>query len=165
MVNSSMSGWRWVTTGFPQRLVLGLVLFNNFVGDMDSGIERTLTSFANDTKLYGPVNMLEGWDAMQRELDRLERWAGVNLMKFSKAKCKVLYTGQGNPKHKYSLGREWMESSPEEKDLWVPVDEKFNMTQQCACTAQKANHILGCLKRSTASRLREGILSLCSALV
>ncbi|PKU47736.1 hypothetical protein llap_1936 [Limosa lapponica baueri] len=71
----------------------------------------------------------------------------------------------GNPKHKYRLGEEWTESSPEEKDLRVLVDEKLYITQQCVLTAQKANCILGCTKRSMASRLREEILPLCSALV
>jgi len=83
---------------------------------MDSGNECTLSKFAN-TKLCGTVDTLEGRDAVQRDLDRLERQAYANLMKSNKAKCKVLHIRQGNPKHKYRLGGEWIENSPEEKDL------------------------------------------------
>ena len=67
-------------------MVLAPLLFNIFVGDMDSGIECTLSKFANDTKLCGAVNTQEGRDVIQRDLDRLERWAPANLMKFNRAK-------------------------------------------------------------------------------
>jgi len=41
-----------------------------------------------------------------RQLDRLERWARANIMKFKKPKCKVLHMDWGNPKRKYRLGKE-----------------------------------------------------------
>jgi len=132
---------------------------------MYSGTECTLSKFASNIKLCSAVDTLEGRGAIQRDLDRLERWACADLMRFNKAKCKVLHMGQGNSRHKYRLGDEGIESSPAKMILGVLVDKKLNMTQQCTLTAQRANHILGCIKSSVARRSREGILPLCSTLV
>jgi len=157
-VNVLITKWRPVMSGVPQGLVLGPALFNIFVGNMGSGIECTLSKFADNTKLSVEVDVLEGRDAIQRDLDRLERWVCVNCMKFNKPKCKVLHMGRGNPKHNYRLGGEWIENSHEKKDLGVLVDEKLNMTQQCALAALKVNLVLSCIKSSVASRSREVVL-------
>ncbi|KAF4800975.1 hypothetical protein TURU_038707 [Turdus rufiventris] len=101
---------RWTTRGMrnwldghTQRAVVNS-LMSAFPGI--SGIEHTLSRFANDTELCGAVSSLEG-----RNLDRLERWLHVNLMRVSKAKCKVLYLAEGSPKnmegvHGWEVGTE-----------------------------------------------------------
>jgi len=77
-----------------------------------------------------------------------------------KAKSKVVHMGRGNPKHIYRLGGKWIESSPEKKNTGVLVDQKLNMNQQHALTAQKGNRILSCIPSIVTSRGRERILPL-----
>ena len=107
------------------------------ISDIDDGIKCTLYTFADDTKLSSAVNILEGREAIQSDLDRLEKWAHVNIIMFNKAKCKVVHVGRGNCSCLYRLGKEPHESSLVE-DLGVLVDEKLVMSQHCALRAWKA---------------------------
>ncbi|RMC05495.1 hypothetical protein DUI87_18688 [Hirundo rustica rustica] len=93
----------------------------------------TLSKFTDDTRLCGAVDTMEGRDnGIQRDFSRLEMWAEANLMKFNKAKHKVLHLCHCNPRHTNGLGREVIESSPAKKDLGTTGDEKLHKPAVCA---------------------------------
>lgn len=78
------SSWWLVTGGVPKRSILGPVLFNIFISDLDGKMKCTLGKFADDSKLGRNVDLLEVRKTQQRDLDRLDQ--SIH-MSFSKAKC------------------------------------------------------------------------------
>ncbi|KAK4830573.1 LOW QUALITY PROTEIN: hypothetical protein QYF61_011751 [Mycteria americana] len=150
---------RWVENwlnGWAQRVLINEstphpILFNIFINDLDDGAEC--------------MPNCEEWLILQRRHpDRLKKGANRNLKKFNKENCRVLHLGRNNPMHQYMLGATQLEDNLAEKALEVLVDTKLNMSQQCVLATKKANGILGCIRQNTASRSREVILPLYSAL-
>lgn len=58
--------------------------------------------FAGSTKLGGMVDKPEHCATIQRDLNRLKKWATSNLIKFNKGKWKVLHLGRNKLRHLYT---------------------------------------------------------------
>jgi len=97
VISRMKSRWRQVTSCVPQGSVAGPILFSISINDLDDGSECTLRKFTNDTKLGGVADTPDGCAAVQRDLNRLEKQAERNLIKFQKSKCTVLPWGRTNP--------------------------------------------------------------------
>lgn len=80
-------------------------MFYIIINDPDEVIKGTISQFADDTKLDGSVDLLEGRRALQRNLDRLDKSGNIKDMRFSKALCQILHFGHNNPMQCYRMGQ------------------------------------------------------------
>ena len=120
----------WSPLAFPRAQSWGQFCSTILAVFRRKGMECTLTKFIGDTKVGGTVKLLEGRKALQRDPDRLGRWAESNRKTSNKGKCRVLRVGPNNPVQQYRPGEEWLESCPAEKGLGVLVKSRLNMRQQ-----------------------------------
>ncbi|KAF7239885.1 RNA-directed DNA polymerase from mobile element jockey, partial [Varanus komodoensis] len=111
------SGWRPVMSGVPLGSVLRPILFNLFINDLEEGVTSLLIRLADNTKMEVVATAEEQVLWIQKDLDRLWKWAEDNRMAFNVDKCKVLHLGHRNRCHKYRLGDKWLESSTCEREL------------------------------------------------
>ncbi|KAK4819773.1 LOW QUALITY PROTEIN: hypothetical protein QYF61_011373 [Mycteria americana] len=130
---------RPVTSAVLQGSILGLILFNILINDLDDGADAVPSS--NDRKLGGLADTPAACVAIQRDLDRLEKWADSSTRRDAKS-CTL---GKKNPMHQDMLGATQLERSLAEKDLGVLVDIRLSMSQKCALAAKKADDILAAL--------------------
>lgn len=104
-------------------------------------MECILNKFTDETKLGGNTDMLKDSSIFQKGLNRLEKWADRDFMKF-KGKCQVLHLGRRNSLQQYRLGAIWIESSSAKSDREILVNIKLNIIKQHVFAGKVASCIL-----------------------
>ncbi|CAM5136177.1 unnamed protein product [Eretmochelys imbricata] len=146
-LNGQFSEWREVNSGVPQGSVLGSVLFNIFINDLEKGVNSKVAKFADDTKLLKIVKSQADCEELQKDLSDLGDWATKWQMKFSVDKCKVTHIGKHNLNYTYKMMGSKLAVTTQERDLGIIVDSSLKTSTQCAAAVKKANRILGIIKK------------------
>jgi len=151
-INGSLSEWLPVRSGIPQGSVLGPVLFIIYINDLPDLVKNFAMLFADDTKIYAQVNNEYEHRSLQDDLSRLMQWSEKWQLSFNAAKCKVLHYGRNNRHFEYSMGngqaKVTLQSAEEEKDLGVIFTTDLKFSRHIATAANKANRIVGIIRRS-----------------
>jgi len=152
VVGGAASGWTEVLSGIPQGSVMGPFLFICYVNDMPEAVEGLIRMFADDTKIFNRANTPVERQSLQDDLNRLKKWSEEWQLRFNADKCKVMHLGRGNGSQDYTMESNGTETSLQkttcEKDLGVHVDPSLKFTKHCETATNKANRILGLVRRS-----------------
>ena len=158
-----------VISGIPQGSVLGPILFIIFVNDMPEIVNTMIQMFADDTKLFWEIKDAHDRDQLQNDLKALEDWSNEWLLKFNADKCKVMHLGKSQGEFKYTMTKDdhpiELEKTTLKKDLGVHVDPSLTFSAHCEQQVNKANRLLGLIRRSYTYIDGDSLVKLFTALV
>ena len=165
-IGNSFSNMTDVTSGIPQGSILGPVLFTIFINDLPGALNVHCKVFADDTKIYDETG---NNSEIQNDLFKMQEWTERWNLYFNVSKCKVMHIGKRNPKNSYFMkienDNQRIETCEEEKDLGITFDSNLTFDRHISNITNKANQMIGVIKR-TFSFMNKGIfLKLYKALV
>lgn len=149
IVNGEKSEMKDVLSGVPQGSVLGPLLFVIYVNDLVEEIKNSsIFLYADDTKLFKEIKCKEDCEALQEDLQRMEGWSRKWLLKFHPQKCCFMRIGRTKEEiFKYRMEEELKEVNSE-KDLGVVIDNGLSFDEHLAEKVNKANKIVGIIRRT-----------------
>lgn len=138
-----------MTSGIPQGSVLGPTLFILYINDLPGTVASDVYLFADDTKVFSEIKSRIDAENLQTDLNNLGLWSDIWLLKFHAGKCKVMDLGQRNrEQYEYELNETNLEHVTSEKDLGVTFDNKLKFSNHISEKVNKANSIMGIIRRS-----------------
>jgi hypothetical protein len=165
-VGNATSSLARVLSGIPQGSILGPVLFTVFINDLPECVQSSCKVFADDTKIYDKAS---NSSRIQQDLGRLEKWTHEWNLYFNVDKCKVMHMGRNNPCVSYTMklgdSNIDLKKCEEEKDLGVTFDRNLSFDPHIQNSINKANKMIGVIKRTFLYLDRDTFIKLYKALV
>lgn len=147
MVRGATSEWIDVTSGVPQGSVLGPVLFQIFVNDINVSAESSLRLFADDARLSRKIDHPRQADLLQCDINNIQSWALKNEMSFKVQKCAVQRFGKSDVPMNYELFGETISPTGTHRDLGVLIDNCLRFDEHVSTICTKANRLVGMFRR------------------
>jgi len=148
VINGQKSGSIPVVSGVPQGSVLGPILFTMFVNDIPSMVSSPTFMFADDTKMFHFVNSSDDHTALQHDLNLLYEWSVCWQLKFNILKCKHIHFGPANNYGSYYMNGIAIKIVVRQKDLGILFDNQLKFHSHTTNISNKANRLLGLIRRS-----------------
>ena len=165
VVNGNKSTWLDLKSSVPHGSVIGPLLFLIFINIMPNEMNCNIQLFADDATIFKTVDNEEDHQDLAKDFDNLDNWARLWQMRFNVGKCKVLHLGSRNTRYEYNMGDLILEAATEEKELGVIIDEKLKVDKHTEAQVNKANKVLGLIRRSFETLGKENLVWLFKALV
>ncbi len=165
VLDAHFSEWTSVDSGVPQGSVLGPLLFNLYVDDLDSALlpPVKVKKFADDTKIYityTPNTAVASTQTLQTCLDGLSQWCTKWQMKLNSTKCNVLHFGHHNQCTPYTINGNQLIPTDNIRDLGVTISNTGSVSEHCGKVAAHARKLTGLMLRTFQSRKPSVILPL-----
>ena len=164
-VDGCYSDWSKVTSGIPQGSVLGPTLFVMFVNDLPDVTCSHTQLYADDAKIYSSVHSQTSCHTLQCDLNNISTWSSEWQLPLNSQKCKILHLGHNNPNQNYIMDGKPLENVDAERDLGVLVDSNLTFRRHISATIQKANQMLGIIRRAFVNINKDVFIPLYKALV
>lgn len=153
IVNGEKSDWKNVTSGIPQGSVLGPICFVLYINDLPTSFSNNseVFLFADDTKIFRQIMCKDDCELLQTDIYDMKKWSDTWMLKFHPDKCKVMRIGRSKvDQYDYKMDSSYkpMSKSTEEKDIGVVIDNKLTFQKHINEKVNKANSIVGIIRRT-----------------
>jgi hypothetical protein len=151
VINGQSDEWLDTTAGVPQGSILGPLLFLVFINDITANIECDIHLFADDTSLMEIIEQhQQSYAKINRDLNRLSRWASKWLVTFNATKTVYLQVSRKlnpAPKPILMLNGTQVKEVPTHKHLGLTFNSTLSWSDHIGALTTKANKCVGLLRR------------------